>query len=149
MAQVLSSLICPHFVFFGSVVVFPRPHNTKNPQKYTFPAKCRKRGGSFLTYRWSFFCVQLSFFAYSPLLRPFLDVLSAVSKEAPTVSKNAETVSKKAPTVSKRAEIVNCKQKSSTVSRKLPTVSKKAASKKRGDKRGGEEGKLGERGDRV
>ena len=32
-------------------------------------------GGSFFTYSWSFFCLQVSFFAYSPL-RPSLDALS-------------------------------------------------------------------------
>ena len=81
-------------------------------------------GGSFFTCSWSFFCLQLSFFAYSPL-RPLLDALSHCKQKAPTVSKKAKTVSKNAPTVSGKAKIVSCKQGSSTASRKLPTVRKK------------------------
>ena len=73
------------------------------------------------------FCLQLSFFAYSPL-RPLVDALSH-SKTAPAVSEKGKAVSKEAPIVSEKAKIVNCKEKSSTASRKLPTVSKKAASK--------------------
>ena len=47
------------------------------------------------------FCLQLSFFAYSPLRR-LLDALSHCKCKA-------KTVSEKAPTVSKKAKIVNCK----------------------------------------
>ena len=62
-----------------------------------------------LFYLWlELFCLQLSFFAYSPL-RPLLDALSHCKQKSPTVSKRAKTVSKKASTVSKDAEIVNCK----------------------------------------
>ena len=68
----------------------------------------KEKGGSFFTYSWSFFCLQLSFFAYSPL-RSLLDALSHSKQKAPTVSRKAKTVSNKAPTVSKKAKIVNCK----------------------------------------
>ena len=54
------------------------------------------------------FCLQLSFFAYSPL-RLLSDALSHCKQKAPTVSKDAKTVSEKAPIVSKKAKIVNCK----------------------------------------
>ena len=54
------------------------------------------------------FCLQLSFFAYSPL-RPLLTHFPTASKKAPIVSKEAKTASKKAPIVSKKAKIVNCK----------------------------------------
>ena len=54
------------------------------------------------------FCLQLSFFAYSPL-RPLLDALSHCKQKPPIVSKKAKIVSKKAPIVSRKAKIVNCK----------------------------------------
>ena len=88
-------------------------------------------GGSFLTYSWSFFCLQLSFFAYSSPLRRLLDALSHCKQKScncNSVSKEAKIVSERAPIVSEETQIVNCKSKSSTVSRKLPIVSKKAAS---------------------
>ena len=86
------------------------------------------KGGSFLTCSWSFFCLQLSFLAYSPL-RPLIDALSHCKQKSSNCKpKKAKLVSKKAPIVSKKAKIVNWNKKSFTVSRKLPTVSKKAAS---------------------
>ena len=81
-------------------------------------------GGKLFYLQLELFCLQLSFFAYSPL-RPLLDALSHCKQKS---SKKAKIVSKKAKIVSKKAKIVNCKWKSSTVSRKLPTVSRKAAS---------------------
>ena len=58
------------------------------------------------------FCLQVSFFAYSPL-RPLLDALSHCKQKAPTVSKKAKAVSKKTPTVSKKLQL-------SIVSKKAP-----------------------------
>ena len=63
----------------------------------------------FFTYSWSFFCLQLSFFAYSRKRR-----LISTSMDC---KQRSSTVSKKAPTV-------GCKQRSSTVSKEAPTVSK-------------------------
>ena len=66
-----------------------------------------------------FFCLQLSFFAYSPL-RPSLRRTShLVSKKTPTLSNKAKTVSKNAPLVSKKLNFstvskrkLHCKQES-------------------------------------
>ena len=69
---------------------------------------CCRDGGTLFYLQLEFFCLQLSFFAYSPL-RPLLDVLTTVSKKAPIVSQKAKAVSRKAPIVSKEAKIVDCK----------------------------------------
>ena len=68
------------------------------------------------------FCLQLSFFAYSPL-RCFLDTLSHCKQRSLLASKEAPSVSKKAPIVSRKAEIVSKKAQKKL---KLSTVSKKA-----------------------
>ena len=52
-------------------------------------------GGSFFTYSWSVFYLQLSFFAYSPL-RCFLYTLSHCKQRSSIVSRKARAVSKKA-----------------------------------------------------
>ena len=73
-----------------------------------FVPRQKSLGGKLVYLQLELFCLQLSFFAYSPL-RPLLDALSHCKQKAPTVSREAKTVSKKAPTVSKKAKIVNCK----------------------------------------
>ena len=54
------------------------------------------------------FCLQLSFFAYSPF-RPLSDALSHCKQKSFNCKQKAKIVSKKAPTVSKKAKIVNSK----------------------------------------
>ena len=90
-----------HVFFFGVFV----PNRLKVPNRG--PQQAREAryswgGGGFFYLQLELFCLQLSFFAYSPL-RPLLDALS------PIVSKEGKTVSKKAPTVSRKAKMVNCK----------------------------------------
>ena len=81
-------------------------------QIFHFPGLCGALGLS-TTLR-AFWCLQLSFFAYSPL-RPLLDALPHCKQKALIVSKKAKIVSKKAPI-------------QTAPRRKLPIVSKKAAS---------------------
>ena len=64
-------------------------------------------------------CLQLSFFAYSPL-KPLLDKLSHCKQDSSNCKQKAKIASVKAPIVSKKAKIINCYYKSSPVSRKLP-----------------------------
>ena len=73
----------------------------------------RSSGGEVFYLQLEFFCLKLSFFAYSPLRR-VLDALSHC-KQAPTVSKKAKIVSAKAAIVSIKAKL-----KLSTVSKKAP-----------------------------
>ena len=74
--------------------------------------------GKFFLLPVSMFCLQLSFFAYSPL-RPSLDALSHCKQKTPTVSKKTKSVSKKAPTLSKKLKLsivskeLHCKQEAS------------------------------------
>ena len=65
--------------------------------------------GKLFYFQLELFCLQLSFFTYSPL-RPLLDALShCKQKSSSTVSRKAKIVSKQAPIVSKKAQILNCK----------------------------------------
>ena len=69
-----------------------------------------KIGGSFFYLQLELLCLQLSFFANSPL-RPLLDALSHCKQKAPTVSKITKSVSKKAPIVSKKAKMATASKK--------------------------------------
>ena len=73
------------------------------------------------------FCLQWSFFAYSPL-RCFLDTLSHRKPKSSNCKQKSTNCKQKTQAVSKKAPKHNCKQKSSAVSRELPIGSKKAAS---------------------
>ena len=74
------------------------------------------------------FCIQLSFFAYSPS-RPLLDALSHCMQKSPNCKQKSQNCKQNSSDCkSKSLKIVNCKSKSSTVSTRLPTASKKAAS---------------------
>ena len=93
-----------NFVRQRSPTIFCRGARPKHYHKYW---------GKLFYLQLELFCLQLSFFAYSPL-RPLLDALShCKQKSTPTVSRKAKTASKKAPTVSKKAKL-------STVSKKAP-----------------------------
>ena len=87
------------------------------------------KGGSSLTYSWSLFCLQSSFFAYS-LLRPLLDAFFHCKQESSNCywdckQKNQNCKQKNSNCKQKKPKLSTVGKKSSTVSRKLPNVSKK------------------------
>ena len=99
--QLMQVRICGHFIecqiagygrslqFFQKLcTVLTEGHCSGPPPTLSAgePHQSKTKRGSFFTYSWSFFCLQLSFFAYSPL-RPLLDALSHCKQKAPTVGK--------------------------------------------------------------
>ena len=107
----------------------PPPFPLKSPfftENCFVASPSQKSAPSIVLSKLELFCLQSSFFAYSPLTC-FLDALShCKQKRSSTVSKK-ELQAKKLRFEAKALRH-NCKQKSSAVSRKLPTVSKEVAS---------------------
>ena len=121
-----SSAFLSNFTFSNPIFLFTPIFCLRGETDNLVYHLAKKDGGKLFYWQLELFCLQLSFFAYSPL-RPFLEALSHCKQKAPTVSnKKAKAVSKIAPTVSKKAKTVTVSKESSTVSGKPPTASKKS-----------------------